>query len=79
MAEFVAQLRQLFEHCQFHDTSNNMLCDQIVCGINYQCIQRCLLAESDLTLARTMELSLVIKSADKDANTLKYSTTGTSA
>ena len=42
MAKFVTQLKQLSEHCQFGDTVNDMLHDQIVC----------LLAESDLTLAR---------------------------
>ena len=34
VADFVAQLRQLSEHCQFGDTLSNMLRDRIVCGIN---------------------------------------------
>ena len=50
VAEFVAQLRQLSEHCQFGDTLNDMLRDRIVCGINDQRIQRRLLAESDFNL-----------------------------
>ena len=79
VAEFVAQLRQLSEHCQFGDTLNDMLRDRIVCGINDQRIQRRLLAESDLTLARAMELSLAMESADKDADTLKAGATGTNA
>ena len=78
MAEFVAQLRQLSEHCQFGDTLSDMLRDRIVCGINDQRIQRHLLAESDLTLAKAMELSLAMESADKDADTVKAGTTGKS-
>ena len=58
VAEFVAQLRQLSEHCQFGDTLSDMLRDWIVCGINDQHIQQRLLAQSDLTLAKAMELSL---------------------
>ena len=50
---------------------NDMLHDRIVCGINNQHIQQCLLAESDLTLAKAMELLLAMESADKDADTLK--------
>ena len=79
VAEFVAQLRQLSEHCQFGDTLNDMLRDRIVCGINDQRIQRRLLAESDLTLAKAMELSLAMESADKDADTLKAGATGTTS
>ena len=56
VAEFVAQLRHLSEHCQFGDTLNDMLRDRLVCGINDQRIQRRLLVESDLTLAKAMEL-----------------------
>ena len=76
VADFVAQLRQLSEHCQFGDTLSDMLRDRIVCGINDQRIQRRLLAESNLTLTKAMELSLAMESADKDAYTLKAGASG---
>ena len=79
VADFVAQFRQLSEHCQFGEALSDMLRDRIVCGINDQRIQRRLLSESDLTLAKAMELSLAMESADKDANTLKTGATGASA
>ena len=41
--------------------------------------QRHFLAELDLTLAKAMELSLAMESADKDADTLKAGATGTNA
>ena len=76
VADFVAQLRLLSEHCQFGDTLSDMLRYRIVCGINDQRIQRRLLAESNLTLTKAMELSLAMESADKDADTLKAGATG---
>ena len=72
MVEFVAQLRQFIRTLLIrrYTKINDMLCDRIVCGINDQCIQRHLLVELDLTLAKAMELSLAMESADKDADTL---------
>ena len=70
-AEFVSQLRKLSEHCEFSDTLNKMLRDRIVCGINDVRIQRCLLAEPGLSLAKALELALALETADKDALTLK--------
>ena len=48
-----------------------MLRDRIVCGINDVRIQRRLLAEPGLSLAKALELALALETADKDALTLK--------
>ena len=48
-----------------------MLQDRIVCGINDVCIQRHLLAEPGLSLAKALELALALETADKDTLTLK--------
>jgi len=74
MAEFVSQLRHLSEHCEFGNTLDHTLCDRIVCGINDPHIQHCLLAETELTLANELELSLAMETVDKDTRA-----TGTSA
>jgi len=79
VAEFLSQLRHLSENCEFSDILDHMLCNRIVCGINDPCIQRRLLAETELTLAKALELSLVMETADKDTATLKIGATGTSA
>ena len=34
IANFVAHLRELSEHCQFGDTLNDMLRDRLICGCN---------------------------------------------
>ena len=71
VAEFISQLRKLSEHCEFGDTLDNMLRDRIVCGINDVRIQRRLLAEPGLNLAKALELALALETADKDTLTLK--------
>ena len=71
VAEFVSQLRHLSEHCEFSDTLDHMLCNRIVCGINDVRMQRRLLAEPGLTLAKTLELALALETADKDTLFLK--------
>jgi hypothetical protein len=57
VAEFVAELRRLSEHCKFNDTLDDMLRDRLVCGIRDGRIQCRLLAEPDLTLKRAFKLS----------------------
>ena len=71
VADFVAALRRLTEHCEFGDTLNDMLCDRVVCGINDGGIQRHLLAESKLTYKKVLELALSLESADRDARDLQ--------
>ena len=49
VAEYVAGLRNLAEHCEFKDTLEIMIRDRIVCGIKDERIQRRLLSEEKLT------------------------------
>ena len=64
MADFVASLRNLVEHCEYGDTLETMLRDRIVCGIRDEKIQRRLLVEKKLTFqkgyetATTMEITM---------------------
>ena len=71
MAEFVAELRLLSEHCKFNDTLDKMLRERLVCGIRDGHIQRRLLAEPDLTLKRAFELSQAVETADRNAKDLQ--------
>ena len=45
VAEFVAELRRLSEHCKFEVTLDDMLRDRLVCGIRDVRIQRRLLGQ----------------------------------
>ena len=60
VAAFVAELRQLTEHCEFGTSLDNML-------------QHMLLAESDLTLKKAFDLALGMESADSDARDMQTS------
>ena len=55
-AEFIAELRKISEHCQFGDTLEDMLRDRLVCKIQDSRLQRCLLAETDLTFTKAFDL-----------------------
>ena len=63
VADYVANLRRLSEHCQFGTSLNDMLRDRLVCGINNDHYQRRLLAESKLNM----------ESADKNVQELRSS------
>ena len=50
VAQFLAELRRLAEHCDFGDHLEEALRDRLVCGLRNETTQRRLLAEADLTL-----------------------------
>ncbi|KAG8142799.1 hypothetical protein E2320_005995 [Naja naja] len=69
VSEYVAALRSAALHCGFRDQLDDMLLDQLVCGVRDLRLQRRLLAKADLTLkqgieeARAAELSSVSAAA----------------
>ena len=75
VAAYVAELRQLSEHCDFDDTLEDMLRDRIVCGIQDQRTQRRLLAESKLTLKKAFEIAQAAESADTQVKELQHTRT----
>ncbi|KAG8132808.1 hypothetical protein E2320_010627 [Naja naja] len=76
ISEYVAALRSAALHCGFHDQLDDMLLDQLVCGVRDLRLQRRLLAKTDLTLkqgieeAQAAELSSVSAAAIQKANNL---------
>ncbi len=76
----MAVLRVLAEHCSYGASLNDMLRDRIVCGINHDKIQQRLLAEKDLSCAKTLELANSIEVAEKGNRDIKNSqATGSSS
>uniref|UniRef100_A0A8C2FFT4 Gypsy retrotransposon integrase-like protein 1 n=2 Tax=Cyprinus carpio TaxID=7962 RepID=A0A8C2FFT4_CYPCA len=63
IAKFVAELRQLSEHCEFGAVLEDMLRDRLVCGINDDVIQRRLLGEATLSFTKAMEIAQGMESA----------------
>ncbi|KAG8123569.1 hypothetical protein E2320_018876 [Naja naja] len=74
--ENVAALRSAALHCGFRDQLDDMLLDQLVCGVRDLRLQRRLLAKADLNLkqgieeAQAAELSSVSAAAIQRANSL---------
>ncbi len=55
----MASLRKFSEHhCKYEAILDDMLRDRLVCGVRDRRIQQRLLAETDITLQRAMELAL---------------------
>ena len=71
VSEFVAGLRRLSEYCQFAATLDDMLKDRLVCGIWDRRLQQRLLAETDLTFQRALDISQAIKAAERNARDLQ--------
>ena len=72
VADYLAALRRLAEHCNYGDTLEKMLRDRLVWGINDAGIQRKLLQENDpLTLARALTVAQGAETADKNLLEMK--------
>ncbi len=70
VATYLAELHSLSEFCNFRDTLEVMIRDRLVCGINDAAIQKCLLAESGLTYAKAVEITLNAETAAKSMREL---------
>ena len=72
----MAVLRKAAEYCNFGfgNSLNKMLCDSLVCGITDTTVQKCLLAEKDLTLDKAISLPQSVEIAEKGTKDFKTST-----
>lgn len=66
MAQFVAALNRLSEHCEFGMTLNDTIRDRLVCGLSSESIQKWLLSEAKLTLKKAIEISTTMEMAAGD-------------
>lgn len=74
VAQYVAALRKLTEHCDFKDYLDEVLRDRLVCGLRSEVIQRKLLSEKDLTFQRAYELAHGLETASHQASELQATT-----
>ena len=66
----MAELRRLTTHCEFRAFLDEALGDRLVCGLRNETIQKKLITEFDLTLARAVQLSVGMEAAEKNAKAL---------
>ena len=71
IAEYDAALRKLAIHCKFGTYLEEALRDRFVCGLHNEAMQRRLLAETDLTLTKAMELTQSMEAADRNSRAFK--------
>jgi hypothetical protein len=69
---YVAEFRSLSEHCDSKSTSDEMLRDRLVRGINDEQIQRRLLAERSLDFKKGMKIATSMETAVKNAHDLTH-------
>ncbi|KAL7834774.1 hypothetical protein SRHO_G00290210 [Serrasalmus rhombeus] len=70
IANFVAALKGLAEHCAFDTVLNDTIRDRLVCGLRSEAIQKRLLTEQTLTLEKAIEISTSMELAAKEAHQL---------
>lgn len=73
VAEFLADLRKLSIRCEFGTFLDQALRDRFVCGVRNETMQKKLLAEDGLTVARALGIAQSIEAADKNSRELKGS------
>ena len=71
VADYVAELRRLAEFC---NTLDKMLRDRLVWGVRDARIQKKLLSESDLTLAKVIQLAQSTETAEKNLQEMESGT-----
>ena len=71
VADYVAALREIAQHCEYKESLQDMLRDRLVCGVNNEAITNRLLSEKKLTFDKAMELAQAIESAERDTQQLR--------
>ena len=69
IAEYVAELRRIAEHCKYDAMLEEMLRDKLMCGVRDRRMKQKLLAEKDLTFKKAFELTQAMEMAEH--NTVK--------
>ena len=71
VAEYVAALHKLAEHCNFGETLDEMLRDRLVCGIANPAVQKRLLTEPELTFTKAVTISQAVELVEKGSKEIQ--------
>ena len=66
ISAYLANLKKLLLYCEFRTHLNDMLRDRLLCGLHNELIQKRLLSEPDLSLAKASEIALEMEVAAKE-------------
>ena len=67
----MVELRKYAEYFDFQDKLDETLRDRLACGLCSETIQKCLLAEKNLTLASAIEIAQGMEAATKQSTELR--------
>ena len=70
LADYLAELRKLVKTCNFRDYLDMALCDQLVCGLHEQKMQKELLCVPDLTIAVATECAKAAEAVNRETKQL---------
>ncbi|PFX12147.1 Retrovirus-related Pol polyprotein from transposon 17.6 [Stylophora pistillata] len=73
VSTYIAELKKLTLYCEFGASLNDALRDRLVCGLHNELIQKRLLSEPELTLAKATEIAFAMEAAAKDTLELQGS------
>ena len=78
VAEYITELRKLALHCEFGEFLKDALRDQLVCGLRSDALQKQLLAQTNLTLDKALQIAQGMEAAEKSTKTLQGDDTSSS-
>ena len=78
VAEYIAELRKLALHCEFGEFLKDALRDRLVCGLRNAGVQKQLLAQTDLTLDKALQVAQGMEAAEKSTKALQGGDTSSS-
>ena len=67
VADYVATIKKLSEHCEFNTYLNDALRDKLVLGLRNETIVKRLLSEADLTFDRAQQIAIAMETAAHDS------------
>ncbi|XP_063076975.1 uncharacterized protein LOC134466977 [Engraulis encrasicolus] len=73
IAQYVAVLKKLSEHCEFGAYLEEALRDRFVCGLKSEAVQKRLLTEDKLTFKKAVEIAVSAETAARDVQQLSNS------
>lgn len=73
IAQYVAVLKKLSEHCDFGAHLQDAMRDRLVCGLNNEAIQRKLLTEEKLDYKKAVDVALAMETVARESLHLKSS------
>ncbi|XP_048854231.1 uncharacterized protein K02A2.6-like [Brienomyrus brachyistius] len=73
VAQYVAVLKRLSEHCEFGGYLEDALRDRFVCGLKCEMVQKRLLTERDLTFQKAVDYAVSAETAARDVQQLSSS------